>query len=172
MNSSSLDKAKEILKATNYLVSIKGDKNKCTLFLPRRKMAPVKKPQTIHYEMLTGGGVNISGDADTYWICPEYVTRTSIWCDILKRCKDLEYNILGVHLYSDEIENGKSLLEIMDRPENSELEKELKVLELALILSEDINLSTLTELRMEAESQSCLDGFDFIVSNFAKGFNL
>ena len=172
MNDSSLDKAKQILKATNYLVSIRGDKNKCTLFLPKRKMAPVKKAQTINYEMLSGGGVNITGDADTYWICPEYVTRTSIWYDILKRCKDLEYNVLGVHMYSDEIENGKSLLEIMDRPENSELEKELKVLELSLILAQDINIGMLTELRIEAERANVLEGFDFIVSNFAKGFKL
>lgn len=168
----SLDRVKEILKATNYLVSVKGDKTKCTLSLPRRKMAPPKKPQEIHYEMLSGGGVNVTGDADTYWICPEYVTRTSIWYDILKRCKDLEYNVLGIHMYSDEIENGKSLLEIMDRPENSELEKELKVLELSLILSQDISIGMLAELRAEADCHQILDGFDFIISNFAKGFKV
>lgn len=170
MITTSLDNVKEILKATNYLVAVKGDKTKCTLSLPRRKMAPIKKPQEIHYEMLTGGGVNVTGDADTYWICPEYVTRTSIWYDIIKRCKELEYNILGIHMYSDEIESAKSLLEIMDRPQNLELEKELKVLELALILSEDITIGTLTELRVEADRLGILDGFDFIISNFSKGF--
>lgn len=168
----SLDRVKEILKATNYLVEVKGDKNKCTLSLPRRKMAPLKKPQEIQYEMLTGGGVNVTGDADTYWICPEYVTRTSIWYDIIKRCKDLEYNVLGVHLYSDEIDNAKSLLEIMDRPESYEIEKELKVLELSLVLTQDISIGILTELRVEAERHQVLDGFDFIISNFAKGFKV
>lgn len=165
----SIDKAKDVLKASNYLVSIKGDGKKCTLSLPKRKMSPLKKAQTISYEMLTGGGVNVTGDADTYWICPDYVTRTSIWYDIVKRCKEYEYSILAIHMHSEEIEEAKSILEIMDHPESVTLDKELQVLDLALALSQNINIGTLTELREEASRRDVLDGFDFLISNFVKG---
>lgn len=161
-----LNKVKDILRATNYGISVVGTPNGVTVKLPSKKFSPAKKAKTINYEVLKGGGVNITGDVDSYWICPDYVTRSSIYMDILKKCEEYEYSPLVILYSNEEYDNANSLLEILEAPEGVKLEKELSTLDLANILIQANNIDVLVQLREEAEELQILEGFNFLVTQF------
>lgn len=161
-----IDRIKQILRETSYNISVVGSGNKCTLSLPSRQMAPKKQARKIKYELLRGGGVNITGDVDSYWICPDYTTRGSIYMDIIKKCKEYEYEPLAILYSNDDYEEADNLLQIVDPPEGVDLEKELVVTELAQIAFQHNTIGVLVELREEATRLGIQEGFEFLISNF------
>lgn len=155
-----------MLKETNYKIVVEASPGGCKLHLPIRKMAPIKKSRTVQYEMLHGGGVDITGGVDSYWICPDYVTRTSIYMDILKYCREYEYSPLAIIFLSEECGDCDSILQILAAPEGVNLETELTALDLAQSLFQNNTIESLIELKEQAEHLNILPGFEFLVQNF------
>lgn len=162
-----LEKIKSILRDTKYGIRVTAKENNCTLSLPTKKFSPARKARTINYEILKGGGgVNITGDVDSYWICPDYVIRASIYMDILKKCEEYDYSPLAVLYSNEEYDNANSLLEILPAPEGVKIQSELDSLDLATSVVQSNNINVLVELRQLAEELDLLEGFNFLVTNF------
>lgn len=162
----SVSKVKAILKETDYKICVTGSEGGCTLSLPTKKFAPKRSARTIKYEMLKGGGVNITGDVDSYWICPDYVTRGSIYVDILKKCQEYDYSPLAILYANEDYDEANSILEILEAPEGVKLSDELTVLDLAQTAIQSNTIEVLVELREEAEYLNVREGLDFMISNF------
>lgn len=161
-----VQKIRNMLKETNYGIRVHGHSTGCKVSLPVKKFAPHKKAKTIEYEILKGGCVNITGDDDSYWLCPEYTARAAIYIDILKKCQEYEFSPHVILYSSDDYEDANSLLEVLPAPEGVKLNTELDTLNLAQAAIQSNNIGVLVELRKEAEALNVLEGFNFLVTNF------
>ena len=157
----------EFCKQNKYDVRLNRiSANSCLTVFPDNILS--KKPFRGEYISYTINGESVTktdGRTTTKYSLPKYLGRTFILEDIFLKCKELNIPIELCSGYNEKDELLPLLIDVFDRPNSKDFDKEQIVIRLASEFFKG------RDVRSEAEKLDVLEGYNVLVAKMIKHYS-